>query len=182
MLRETLKSLPKTLDDTYARIIHEIDEACQGYALKALQWLTYSVRPLRWEELADALAIDVNDIPRFDSARRLTEPGDILAICSSLVSLDYLSRSDKDHCQDNRTCDPREIIVRLAHFSLKEYLISNRIQQGIAKSYSMKRDEVSCSLHADCLVYLTDIDLGRTERSMSGIWSAYPLAQYAVSN
>ena len=52
-LQNAIKSLPKTLDDTYARILRIIDEEYSQNAFKILQWPVYSARPLQIEEVAD---------------------------------------------------------------------------------------------------------------------------------
>lgn len=59
LLRKALKSLPKTLDDTYARIVLSIDEEYTQDALKVLQWLAFSARPVRIEEVAEVVAVDL---------------------------------------------------------------------------------------------------------------------------
>ena len=59
MLRKALGSLPKTLDNTYARILERIDEDYRQYAMTILQWLVYSARPLQIEELAEVVAVDL---------------------------------------------------------------------------------------------------------------------------
>lgn len=51
-----------------------------------LQWLVSSDRPLRLEELAGVIAIDVHSSSRFDVERRFLEKRDALKICSSLVT------------------------------------------------------------------------------------------------
>jgi hypothetical protein len=81
MLQKVLLSLPKTLDDTHARRLCNIDEDYSQYALKILQWLTYSARPLQIEEVAEVIPIDIEGFPQFDPERRLPEPQDILSIC-----------------------------------------------------------------------------------------------------
>ena len=85
-LQEVLESLPVTLDDTYARILCNIDDENSENALKILQWLTYSARPLQIKEVAEVITVNVEQSPRFDSERRFPEPRDILTICSSLVT------------------------------------------------------------------------------------------------
>src|ERR1700737_3999508 len=105
-LRKQLKSLPKTLDDTYARILDSIDKEDNGKdAFKVLQWLAYSAQPLRIEEIVEVIAIDIKDNHLFDPENRLPDPQDILTICSSMVTI-----TDSE--------------LRLAHFSVKEYLVS----------------------------------------------------------
>jgi hypothetical protein len=82
-LRKALKSLPKTLDDTYARILDNIDEEDNSKdAFKILQWLAYSARPLRIEEMVEVIAVGIEGSPLFDPKNRLPEPRDILIICS----------------------------------------------------------------------------------------------------
>jgi hypothetical protein len=84
-LRKALESLPGTLDETYDRIMCTIHEEYRQHALKLLQLLAYSFRPLRIGELVDAIAVNCNSSPRFDPENRFPDPEDILTICSSLV-------------------------------------------------------------------------------------------------
>src|SRR5438105_2244232 len=53
-LKKALTSLPKTLPDTYDRILTSTVEGHREAALRALQWLTYAVRPLTLYEVTDA--------------------------------------------------------------------------------------------------------------------------------
>ncbi len=59
-LREALKALPETLDDTYDRILMSIDKNDSQDALRVLQWLVCSARPVRIKEVAEAIATDLN--------------------------------------------------------------------------------------------------------------------------
>src|SRR6201984_3444819 len=63
-VRHILKELPETLDETYERILRDINKANRDHACRLLQCLTVAIRPLRVEELAEVLAVD------FDAARR----------------------------------------------------------------------------------------------------------------
>ena len=162
-LRKALASLPKTLDDTYTRILCNIDEGHYQYALKILQWLTYSARPLELEELAEVIAIDIEECPRFDPANKLPEPRVILKICSSLVSLETYENMDdeNENVEDgNESVDDgyESVVVRLAHFSVKEYLVSERILQGNARRYSIREINANIVIQNDCLAYLLELD------------------------
>ena len=84
-LRKALASLPKTLDETYARILCSIPEEYTDYAIRMLQFLTYSTRPLEIGELAELVAINPHGNPWFDHEARLPEPRDVLTICTGLV-------------------------------------------------------------------------------------------------
>ncbi|KAI9856111.1 MAG: hypothetical protein M1813_009229 [Trichoglossum hirsutum] len=169
MLRKALTSLPKTLDDTYARILCSIDEEHSENALKILQWLAYSARPLQIEEIAEVIAVDIEDNPRFDIERRFPEPRDILTICSSLVTIAVEEAGDDKRVEGQ---------VRLAHFSVKEYLVSERIQIGPAHGYSIRETHANISIAETCLAYLLQFEYFNSVTSRTA--EEYPLARYAT--
>ncbi|KAF8256946.1 hypothetical protein EI94DRAFT_1836280 [Lactarius quietus] len=89
-LRQILEELPKSLDDTYKRILNEINNANQEHAYRLLQCLTVASRPLRIEELAEVLAVDFNPggIPKLKTDWRWEDQEmAVLSACSSLVSV-----------------------------------------------------------------------------------------------
>jgi hypothetical protein len=171
MLRNALASLPKTLDATYARILYNIDEEYSKYALRILQWLVCSARPLQIEELVDVIAVDTEGDPRFDAYNRLKEPRDILTICSSLVTISA-ETTEGSHSKIT------EMEVRLAHFSVKEYLVSERIQRGKAARYSIREIHANVSIAEICLAYLLQFD--NPDSLTSQTIKEYPLARYAA--
>ena len=58
-LRDQLNELPKSLDETYERVLKEIQSTGQGlHARRLLHCLSVALRPLRVEELAEVLAFD----------------------------------------------------------------------------------------------------------------------------
>ena len=75
ILRKALRSLPKTLEETYMRILLEIDEEYQQDAIKILQWIAFCAQPLQLREVAEVIAIDSNF--HFSHDRRLPEPLDL---------------------------------------------------------------------------------------------------------
>jgi len=173
-LRSTLASLPKTLDETYARILCNINEEYSQDTLKILQCLAYSQRPLRLEEVAELVTVDVEGDPRFDPERRLPEPLDVMTICSSLVTITKAR-------EKGRRSKPFEIEeVRLAHFSVKEYLVSERIQVGPAKRYSIRDIHANVSIAEICLAYLLQFD-NLNSLSSQNI-KRFPLARYAAQH
>lgn len=84
-LQKALKKLPTTLDETYERILCTIHDADSEYAMRILQWLAFSSRPLSVEELAKVVAINVERETVFDRNDVLEDPMEILDICTSLV-------------------------------------------------------------------------------------------------
>ena len=65
----TLEELPKSLDDTYKRILKEIKIASRVHAYRLLQCLMVTSRPLSVEELAEMLAFDLStgEVPKLNA-------------------------------------------------------------------------------------------------------------------
>lgn len=169
-VRRALKSLPKTLDDTYARILYNINEDDSQYALRILYWLSHSMRPISLAELAEAIVVDVNENPRFDVENRFPEPEDILMICSSLISVESGTESP--------SAAGVSTTVKLAHYSVKEYLVSKRIFNGPAKAYGIEAGKANACIAAICLAYLLQFD--KSDSLTSQPSKNFPLALYAA--
>ncbi|KAF2740332.1 hypothetical protein EJ04DRAFT_424663 [Polyplosphaeria fusca] len=122
-LRKALATLPPTLDQTYDRVLSAISEDDSEYAIRILRWLTFSAQPLSIEAIAEVIAINVEREPAFEPDEVLEDPSEVLNICSSLVTI----TTEKD----NRHGKPKEVVA-LAHYSVKEYLLSDRIWTGKA--------------------------------------------------
>lgn len=107
--------MPTTLDDIYQQILSRIPDHSRLVAVIALQWLAFSARPLSIREIAEAVAVgaeqnDSDEDLALEDYRFFT-PEDVLIVCSSLV-----------------TYSMRTLEVRLAHHSVKEYLVSDRLR------------------------------------------------------
>jgi hypothetical protein len=109
-----------TLDETYARVLHEIGKTNEFYALRLLQCLTVAKRPLSVQELAEILALDFGTeggLPELRENWRSKDQQDaVLSICSSLIVV--VPESDHDYSRH---------IVQFSHFSVKEFLTSDRL-------------------------------------------------------
>ncbi|KAN0130591.1 hypothetical protein V8E53_011677 [Lactarius tabidus] len=91
-LRGILAKLPKTLDETYERVLRDINEDNREHACRLLHCLAVAIRPLRVEELAEILAFDFEDIqggiPKFRADwQSKDQEGAVLSTCSSLISV-----------------------------------------------------------------------------------------------
>ncbi|KAH9009928.1 hypothetical protein EDB83DRAFT_2185807, partial [Lactarius deliciosus] len=114
-LRRILEELPKSLDETYKRILKEINNANREHAYRLLQCLAVARRPLRVEELAEVLTFDLSmgGIPKLIADWRWEDQEEaVLSACSSLVSI---------------IVDNGSRVVQFSHFSVKEFLISDRL-------------------------------------------------------
>ena len=104
---DALGTLPIGLDETYERILSNIDDRDFVYASRALKWAAYSLRPLRIKELVEARAVSPGQ-KRMNEEERIAQPDDIFDICGNLL-------------------DSASETVGLAHYSVKEFLISTRL-------------------------------------------------------
>jgi hypothetical protein len=86
MLRKTLKSLPKSLDETYDWILLQIDELYSDDVHRVLEWLAFSAQPMTLAEVVEVLRVNLDDDVLLESEQCLSDPQDILTICSSLVT------------------------------------------------------------------------------------------------
>jgi ankyrin repeat protein len=130
--------------------------------------LTFSARPLTIEEVAEVAAIDVARKPAFDRDEVPEDPLEVLEICSSLVTI----RVDG---VEALTGLPRRVVT-LAHHSIQEYLVSDRIKQGAARRYRMEEIECHIAITKGCLGYLNQFQQPITEE----LFTLSALAQYSA--
>ena len=112
MMEDTLRDLPETLEGLYEDMLKRIPKVYKEKARSILMWLAYSLQPLTLQELASAVSIP--------------NPQKVLEVCnSSLVSLQR--PSDRSHEFDDQHQNISNSIVKLDHFSVKEYLSSDHL-------------------------------------------------------
>ncbi|PWW74656.1 hypothetical protein C7212DRAFT_282956 [Tuber magnatum] len=168
-IRSTLNALSRNMDQTYERTLKNIPPEDATLAQRVLQWLVCSFRPLTLEELVEAIAVELG-ASTLDRTTLLNDPEDITDICAGLVSLG----------DDGKT-------VGLAHFSVKEYLISPHIMSSpIAAPFRIDLQETHILLAKRCLTYLSfeDFELGptRDEAEFEQRVEDHPLLRYASQN
>lgn len=122
----------------------------------SLQWLASSARDLTVEELAEVFILRPdNDVP-FDEAERLFKPEDCVKYLSNLVLTVIKHRKYRKPSEKSCTT-----YIRLAHFTVKEYLISGRIK-GPAANFSFTEIDAHLYITRSSLRYfLHCIDLPR---------------------
>jgi ankyrin repeat protein len=176
-LHLALSSLPPSLDETYSRILERIEQDEKPHVRRILQWLCFSKRPLRLEEILCIYNIGDNVQPPFNPRNDLFKPEDIFDICLGLLSLVEVEAMG-DHEWRFFDYDTTLHIVQLAHFSVKEYLLSAR---ALAWSLDEQLSHVSI-LKASSAYYLHFITLdGIDILSMKDLVMKYSLAEYAAS-
>jgi hypothetical protein len=170
MLRKALAALPPTLDTTYDRFLCAIAEEDVDYAIRILLWLAFSDWPLAVDEVAEVIAIDVKRDPAFDREEVLEDPLEALDICSSLVTI--ATDDSKGGLESTRQ------IAVLAHYSVKEYLVSDRIQGGQAARYSMESAACHSTIAKASLGYLGQFQ--KPEPMAEDTFGKCKLAQYSA--
>jgi hypothetical protein len=169
MLKKALWTLPKTLDDTYKRILVNIREEYSKSTKAILQWLAFSARPLRMEEIAEVLTIALELEPQVDVERRLFELRDLVRFCSSLVTI--LSLKIPGELEDIE-------VLRLAHLSVKDYLLSGRIRIGPSSTYSLQEANGNSFVAESCIAYL--LQFHQLELLSRQTVQDFPLARYVA--
>src|ERR1700722_356375 len=86
-LQRTLHSLPQTLDETYSRILANIPEGRRERAIRLLQFLVFSERPLTIQEAVDAIAIRFIPCGQFDPKYSMPCPKPLITFGATQATL-----------------------------------------------------------------------------------------------
>jgi hypothetical protein len=174
-IRKAMSALPKSLDETYDRILLGIDEIHLPEVMKVLHALTVSVRQLTLEEIVEILAVDLEVTPpRFEPDSRLLDPRTILSMCSSLVTT---SRAGQWDAFGGKT-------LRLAHASVADYL--TRQNPSGPSQFHFTKNSASQFLAQTCLAYLLNPefsggDNGLTQAQVEQRLKAFPFLQHTTN-
>ena len=100
-MKQALDDLPATLDDTYTRVLLEIEEMYHDHALTLLRWLAYARSPPTLSELVDAAVTNPIHESFIDADNR-GDLEDTLNILSGLVTVEESKDADVDgHSETN---------------------------------------------------------------------------------
>jgi hypothetical protein len=196
-VKAALFDLPDTLDETYERMLTGIEKRSREDALVMLRWLAFARSPLSLAELAEARIVD----PVGDGSVDVDDRGgleDSLDILAGLITVD---RNGDDHdlskhlgLDDSDSKDRNDVIrhpirqvgkgtmVRLAHFSVKEYLESPRILHSNVKMYHLEITRKNKFLAQSCLTYLLHYSSSEEKVSDKQDLTTFPLLEYAAHN
>ena len=136
-------------------------------------------------ELIDAIAVDLNEPACLDVQNRLQDADDVLSICPGLIDVGA-KRDNETQFESNRDRDIEEIIeemtptFRIAHFSVQEYLESDRITQQKAAAFSLQSAAAHAEIAQICLVYLQEPGLSSGNLDQAKL-KDFPLAHFAAT-
>ena len=164
-----MKALPKTLDETYERILSGIAKGRRKHAHRIFQWIAVSSRPLFIEELAEVFAFnfdaETSEIPTFDpSGRPPDAKTEILVTCSSLIK--FVEVEGKS-------------TVQFSHLSVREYLTSTRIAKSAhVPHFHILPRSAHTLLAKACLTFLLQLDYSTDLAKIQN----FPLIWYAAEH
>src|SRR5260221_176807 len=168
-IRKVLNELPTTLDDTYERMLQGIPREKFQHASRLFQCMVAAVRPLRVEELAEIFAIEFGPNNTLDLVvdwRPENAEEAVLSTCSTFITV---------------INDGGSKIAQFSHFSVKEFLTSDRLQMsdvGNICQYYIPLEPAHAILARACVTVLLQLDEeGDDER-----FEPLPLASYAAKN
>lgn len=154
-IRKAMSVLPKSLDDTYDRLLLNVDQEYQHEVMKVLQALTVTRSPLTLKKIVEILAVDLeSNPPRFEVDSRLLDPRGILLMCSSLVTLSPHSTSTFGAYTHTLTgfYEPETAAVRLAHASVADYLTQPKPSSH--HEFHFSRNDAREFMAQTCVTYL----------------------------
>ena len=145
-----------------------INHSTRCYAHRLLQCLAVAVRPLRLEELAEVLAFDFDNgsggIPQLNEDwRREDQEQAVLSTYSSLITVVH---------------DGESRVVQFSHFSVKEYLTSDRlaVAAGDISFHHIALAPAHTILAQACLGVLLRLD----DNTRESYVERFPLVEYAA--
>ena len=159
-MEDALAGISQSLQGVYAQTIARIENQSGSRSrlgMKALLWVFQAVRPLKLDELLDALAIrsEQNTLnPKYRPTKKL-----LLSCCMGLITIEEESSN-----------------VRLVHYTIQEYL-----QAAAETLYPDGEEQVAMA----CMKYLMTDNLREgpyaRERHIRQCVESYPFVKYAAT-
>ena len=141
-IKRALHDLPHGLDKTYDDILQQIitKNTDNLFLVRAvLEWLLEKVEAMSLESLAYAVSIHPDDTT-LELDNIVTDPEDLAAMCGSLVVVEVSHGVP---------------MIRLAHFSVEEYLSSERLANSPLSFFHMNPAAINLKLAITCCQYLS---------------------------
>src|SRR6267154_3727398 len=173
-IRKSLNELPITLDETFERTLQGIPKQKCQHAHRLFQCLVAAIRPLRAEELAEIFTIEFgsNAVLTLVEGWRPEDPEEaVLSACSTLISIIIDDEGSK--------------IVQFSHFSVKEFLTSDRLQTTHVENvrqYYIPLEPAHMLLAQACLTVLLQLDENVDKKRLATFALAFYAAEHWVGH
>lgn len=144
----------------YERILLAIPPYERESSLRTLEWVAFAARPVRINELAEALAVDLQDFRGYNSDNKDISPHTAPILASPLITTSeatvYEVKALPSYYLDAITVMNKapSDVVRLSHASVKDYLLSVNVRQGKAAFYALNMALANRKIAETCLLYL----------------------------
>lgn len=158
-------SLPKTLNETYERILRNLSTHRKDRSIRLLQFLAFSSKPLTLEEAVDIIAVSPQG---FQTERRMPEHDDVLRFCPGLISIVTAIRRSRIGFSYYKSTE-----VQLAHCSVKEYLLTIR--------EAFEPVHASIDVLRTCLTYYSSVQKSAFRQYLAGgidVTGEFPLLDF----
>jgi ankyrin repeat protein len=140
---------------------------------RILTWLCFAKQPIHLDLMNEMLAVRTDIGVKFNENRCYVNMWDILGVCPGLISLD----TDESHLEsgfawENQEDDIPELpdqskiscfaqtptppVLRIAHFSVFEYLVSDPSQEFSASEYHLQVATANAELAKCCIIFLSE--------------------------
>ncbi|KIW28009.1 uncharacterized protein PV07_07701 [Cladophialophora immunda] len=146
-----LKTVPRTLEETYAAALERIEEDDRESVQKILMWLAFSARELTLNEVAAVAGF------------RFSE--DVLRICTSLLVTIIDTYSGE--------------VVKLGHFSVKEFLVCRHLEDKALEWFNFSGHLANAKIASMSLSALLGRDQWATVQGESSRFGKH-LSKYAA--
>ena len=150
-IRKALQDLPKSLPETFSRILNDARQYGPTHQIRLLKILVAALRPLTTEEIREAMSVSYLDT-RWDASKLINNVHAVLACCGSLLFI-----------------DEEEETVHFIHHSVNQFLLNDA---GAGSGFEISQDTADLEMAYTVLTYLnyncfnTDITIGTSGLSM----------------
>ncbi|TFK17628.1 hypothetical protein FA15DRAFT_675956 [Coprinopsis marcescibilis] len=164
-LREALDGLPSGVDAMYSATMERIEaQVNPSFVKRALTWLVHTLRPLSMDDLLHAIAV-YPDTFKYNPELLLTTDT-FLSLCCGLV-----------------TYEPRSNMVRLVHYTAKDFLEPYLKRENPDPHSMMACTCVEQLLHHSLHVWVgPDPDRYDNYSAHKAIYQKHPFVEYAHKN
>ncbi|KAG4435987.1 hypothetical protein IFR05_008529 [Cadophora sp. M221] len=187
-IRARIEHFPKTLERFYQCILREIDEEDFPQSLQGLRPLAHARRNISLAKLTEAMVVDPDKSLHVSNSNRFMNIKDVLQILPAGLVLRVRgtvlrhSAANGQPCKlivKNEKSSASGGVVRLTHYSVLQYLSSNRIQSTAVSFFHL---DVLCSrqnIAQLCLAYLHAV-AEYNDSSAHELYQTFPFLHYAA--
>jgi hypothetical protein len=146
IIRAALSNLPKTLDETYERILRAIPQDDRLSVQHVFHWLVYHNELFSTNIPVSTLlqAVQQSTVDSFSQdADRLYDIEGLRELCGSLIMIEQEKLLElKDGEFQTNVCFDERSTVTFAHYTVKEYLQSPRISKRKIEFFALAQERV----------------------------------------